>query len=206
MNRALLKENAKKSLQGKYGDAIALLGIMFAFSFALGLVIVFFGLEEDLASTLSDLCSLLISCALGFGMTSYFLKISRNEPVTYNELFSKTNMFVSYLSISLLVGLFIFLWTLAFIIPGIIASLSYSMVFFVKLDNPDMGAMDVLRKSKQIMSGHKMDYFVLGLSFLGWVILGVFTFGILYLWLIPYMQVTYANFYNSIKDENKAAL
>ena len=106
----------------------------------------------------------------------------------------------------LLVGLFIFLWTLAFIIPGIIASLSYSMVFFVKLDNPDMGAMDVLRKSKQIMSGHKMDDFVLGLSFLGWVILGVFTFGILYLWLIPYMQVTYANFYNSIKDENKAAL
>lgn len=206
MNRALLKENAKKSLQGKYGDAIALLGIMFAISFALGLVIGFFRLEEDLASTLSDLCSLLISCALGFGMTSYFLKISRNEPVTYNELFSKTNMFVSYLSISLLVGLFTFLWTLAFIIPGIIASLSYSMVFFVKLDNPDMGAMDVLRKSKQIMSGHKMDYFVLGLSFLGWVILGAFTLGILYLWLIPYMQVTYANFYNSIKDENKAAL
>lgn len=206
MNRALLKENAKKSLQGKYGDAIALLGIMFAISFALGLVIVFFRLEEDLASTLADLCSLLISCALGFGMTSYFLKISRNEPVTYNELFSKTNMFVSYLSISLLVGLFIFLWTLAFIIPGIIASLSYSMVFFVKLDNPDMGAMDVLRKSKQIMSGHKMDYFVLGLSFLGWAILGAFTLGILYLWLIPYMQVTYANFYNSIKDENKAAL
>ena len=206
MNRALLKENSKKSLQGKYGDAIALLGIMFAISFALGLVIGFFRLEEDLASTLSDLCSLLISCALGFGMTSYFLKISRNEPVTYNELFSKTNMFVSYLSISLLVGLFTFLWTLAFIIPGIIASLSYSMVFFVKLDNPDMGAMDVLRKSKQIMSGHKMDYFVLGLSFLGWVILGAFTLGILYLWLIPYMQVTYANFYNSIKDENKAAL
>ena len=206
MNRALLKENAKKSLQGKYGDAIALLGIMFAISFALGLVIGFFRLEEDLASTLSDLCSLLISCALGFGMTSYFLKISRNEPVTYNELFSKTNMFVSYLSISLLVGLFTFLWTLAFIIPGIIASLSYSMVFFVKLDNPDMGAMDVLRKSKQIMSGHKMDYFVLGLSFLGWAILGAFTLGILYLWLIPYMQVTYANFYNSIKDENKAAL
>ena len=206
MNRALLKQNAKKSLQGKYGDAIALLGIMFAISFALGLVIGFFRLEEDLASTLSDLCSLLISCALGFGMTSYFLKISRNEPVTYNELFSKTNMFVSYLSISLLVGLFTFLWTLAFIIPGIIASLSYSMVFFVKLDNPDMGAMDVLRKSKQIMSGHKMDYFVLGLSFLGWAILGAFTLGILYLWLIPYMQVTYANFYNSIKDENKAAL
>lgn len=206
MNRALLKENAKKSLQGKYGDAIALLGIMFAISFALGLVIGFFRLEEDLASTLADLSSLLISCALGFGMTSYFLKISRNEPVTYNELFSKTNMFVSYLSISLLVGLFTFLWTLAFIIPGIIAALSYSMVFFVKLDNPDMGAMDVLRKSKQIMSGHKMDYFVLGLSFLGWVILGAFTFGILYLWLIPYMQVTYANFYNSIKDENKAAL
>lgn len=206
MNRALLKENAKKSLQGKYGDAIALLGIMFAISFAIGLVVGFLNFDEKTGELISELVSLVLSCALGFGMTSYFLKISRNEPVTYTELFSKTNMFGSYLSISLLVGLFTFLWTLAFIIPGIIAALSYSMVYFVKLDNPDMGAMDVLRKSKQIMSGHKMDYFVLGLSFLGWAILGALTLGILYLWLIPYMQVTYANFYNSIKDENKAAL
>lgn len=205
MNRALLKENAKKSLQGKFWDAVALLGIMFGISFALGLVVGFLPFDEKTGELISELGSLVLSCLLGFGMTSYYLKISRNEPVTYQELFSKTNMFVPYLCISLLVGLFTFLWTLAFIIPGIIAALSYSMVFFVKLDNPDMGAMDVLRKSKQIMSGHKWDYFVLGLSFLGWAILGAFTLGILYFWLIPYMQVTYANFYNSIKDENKAA-
>ena len=52
------------------------------------------------------------------------------------------------------------------------------------------------------MNGHKMDYFILNLSFFGWAILGIFTFGLLYLWLIPYMQVTFANFYNEIKEQN----
>ena len=69
-----------------------------------------------------------------------------------------------------------------------------------------MKAMDVLKKSKEMMSGHKWDFFVLGLSFIGWAILGIFTFGLLYFWLYPYMQVSFANFYNSIKDENKTTI
>ena len=206
MNRVEIKENAKASLKGKYGDAIAVIGILFGLSFACGLVVAFLGLDEDMSDFIASIFSLGLSCLLGFGLMSYFLKISRNEEVTYNELFNKMDMFWPYLSISLLVGLFTLLWTLAFIIPGIIAALSYSMVFYIKLDNPDLGALDVIKKSKQMMSGHKFDFFVLSLSFVGWIILGAFTFGILYLWLIPYMQVSYANFYNSIKDVNKTTV
>ena len=132
-------------------------------------------------------------------MLSYFLKVSRNEPVTYKELFSKTNLFWSYLGIALLTSLFIILWSFLFIIPGIIASISYSLIYYIKLDNPELSASEVISKSKEMMNGHKWDYFVLGLSFIGWSILGIFTFGVLYLWLFPYMQVTYANFYNSLK-------
>ena len=200
MNRIELKNRAKESLKGKYGEAIKLLLITFAISFVTGFVVGFLNLDEDIAELISSIVSFAVAGLLGFGTVSFFLKISRNEPVTYKELFSKINMCFSYLAISLLVGLFTALWSLLLIIPGIIAAINYSLVFFVKLDNPELGALEVLRKSKEMMNGHKWDFFVLILSFLGWAILGIFTLGILYLWLVPYMQVTYANFYNSLKE------
>lgn len=200
MNRIELKNRAKESLKGKYGEAIKLLLITFAISFATGFVIGFLNLDEDIAELISSIVSLAVAGLLGFGTVSFFLKISRNETVTYKELFSKINMCFSYLAISLLVGLFTALWSLLLIIPGIIAAINYSLVYFVKLDNPELGALEVLRKSKEMMNGHKWDFFVLILSFLGWAILGIFTLGILYLWLVPYIQVTYANFYNSLKE------
>ena len=110
-------------------------------------------------------------------------------------------MFVSYLVISLLVGIFVTLWSLLLIIPGIIAALGYSQVYLVKLDNPEMGDFDAIKKSKELMKGHKWEFFLLGLSFIGWMILGIFTLGILYLWLIPYMSVTMCNFYNELVSQ-----
>jgi len=199
MNRVEIKEKAKASLKGKYGDAIALLFIYLGISFAGGFILGFLGLDDTSMELASNIVAIILSALLEFGMLSYFLKVSRNEPVTYKELFSKTNLFWPYLGIALLTSLFIILWSFLFIIPGIIASISYSLIYYIKLDNPELSASEVISKSKEMMNGHKWDYFVLGLSFIGWSILGIFTFGILYLWLFPYMQVTYANFYNSLK-------
>jgi len=199
MNRAEIKEKAKTSLKGKYGDAISLLFVYLGISFAGGVILVFLGLDETSMELASNIVAIIISALFEFGMLSYFLKISRNEAVSYKELFSKTNLFWPYIAISLLTSIFIILWSFLFIIPGIIASISYSLVYYIKLDNPELSASEVISKSKEMMSGHKWDFFVLGLSFIGWAILGIFTFGILYLWLVPYMQVTYANFYNSLK-------
>ncbi len=201
MDRSELKRKAKESLKGKYGDAITLMIISFGISFAAGLIIGFCGLDENITKFISSIVSIIISGLIGFGIVSYFLKVSRNENVTYKELFSETNMFWSYIGIALLVGLFTMLWSLLFIIPGIIAALSYSLVYCIKLDNPELDVKEVLTKSKQMMNGHKWEYFVLILSFLGWIILGIFTFGVLYLWLIPYMQVTLCNFYNNLKKD-----
>ena len=164
MNRIELKNKAKESLKGKYGDAITLILITYAINFAAGLIIGFMGLEESIIDLLSNIASIIISGIIGFGTVSYYLKVSRKESVTYKELFSKMNMFWSYIGISLLVGLFTLLWSLLFIIPGIIAALNYSLVYFIKLDNPELSASDVLEKSKQMMKGHRWDYFVLGLS------------------------------------------
>lgn len=200
MSRAELKEAAKISLKGKYKEAIKLLGIFLLISLGISFIIVNLGFNEETTNMLDSIISIVFSGLLYFGYYSFFLKISRNEEVTYNELFKKTNLFWPCVAIMLLTGIFIFLWSLLFIIPGIIASISYSMVYFVYLDNPDLSPMDAISKSKEIMKGHKMDYFILNLSFIGWSILSIFTLGILLLWLIPYMQVTFANFYNKIKN------
>lgn len=199
MSRAELKQRAKDSLKGKYGEAIKILLLYYAISFAIGFFLGFLNLGEDTTNLLSAIVGIVVSGLFLFGYNNFFLKISRNEEVTYKELFSKTNLFLTCIALTFLIGIFTFLWSLLFIIPGIIAALNYSIAYFVALDNPEMGAMDVLRKSKELMYGHKMEYFILTLSFLGWAIVDLFTLGILNLWLVPYMQVTYANFYNEIK-------
>lgn len=204
MSRAELKANAKRNLQGRYGEAVKLFVLFLFISYIASFVIVllsYSGMSENVYGLLSNIVSFAIPGLFFLGYYSFFLKVSRNEEATYKELFSKTNLFLPCIAILLLVGIFTFLWSLLFIIPGIIAALSYSMVYFVALDNPELGAMDVIRKSKDLMQGHKMDYFILELSFVGWAILSVFTLGFLLLWLIPYMQVTMANFYNEIKKE-----
>ena len=83
--------------------------------------------------------------------------------------------------------------------------LMYSMVGYIVVDNPQLGAIETMRRSRQIMDGNKWRLFVLALSFIGWIILGIFTLGIGYLWLIPYMTTTEAAFYCDVRDAEKAA-
>lgn len=206
MNREELKSSAKASLQGKYPETIKMIVIYFAINFAIGFVIGLIGgianMDRQILSGFTSIISTVVSCLLILGLNSYFLKISRNETVSYKELFSKTNLFAFCLSLTILVGIFTYLWLLLFIIPGIIAAISYSQAYYIALDNPNLSAKECIDESKKLMNGHKMDYFLLHLSFIGWILLGALTLGILYFWLIPYMSVTEANFYNKL-IENK---
>ncbi len=207
MNRAELKANAKRSLQGKYGQAI-LMTIIFSFITSMVTYVVLLGgpnaskITVMILEYVAIILRLSVFAFLTLGSVSFYLKVSRNEEVTWKELFSKTNLWLGLLGVTIVTGVFISLWSLLIVIPGIIASYRYAMVDYILLDNPNIGIMDCINKSKKMMYGHKMDLFLLHLSFIGWVILGVFTLGILYLWLMPYMSVTIANFYNSIKDQN----
>ena len=217
MDRLKLKNSAKESLKGHYGEFFKMLLVCVLISFCIGFVAgildgvckttwvvgkqELFGQSVDQTVGLfGTIGSIIDTCLFTFGITSFFLKISRNEEVTYKELFSKINLAVFYFALTFVAGLFISLWTLLLIIPGIIATYAYKMIYYIKLDNPEIGVLDAIKKSKEMMNGHKWDFFVLELSFIGWIILGVFTLGILYLWLVPYMAVTECNFYNSIKD------
>ena len=209
LSRTELKSNAKTSLEGKYGNAILTLLMLFGISFICGIVLAvvynIFEIASDSAfrKILSNVADLVISGLFTFGFLSYFVKVSRNEEVDYTELFSKTKLFIPYVLSTLLIGIFTFLGFLLFIIPGIIIAISLSQVYYIILDNPEIDIMSALRKSRSMMKGHKAEYFVLQLSFLGWCILGILTCGILFLWLVPYMSVTFANFYNNLKQINE---
>lgn len=217
MNRTELKNNAKKSLNNHYGDAIIIILLTSIISNVVTVVPSSFaggfqGIGEVFGSfflsgagffmsLISFALAIIVPAFLTFGSLSFFLKISRNEKADYRELFTKFDMAVPYILITLVTSIFVMLWSLLFIIPGIIAALSYTLVYFIALDNPEMDVLDVIKRSKEMMMGYKFEYFILQLSFMGWIILGLFTCGILYFWLIPYMYVTNCNFYNHLLKE-----
>lgn len=131
-----------------------------------------------------------------------YLNIARNatQKPKVGDVFKGFEHFWPSFKITFLIGLYTLLWSLLFVIPGIIKGFSYSQAMYIIADNPNMRARDAIRLSSQMMDGHKMDLFILQLSFIGWAILGVFTLGLLYIWLEPYMQATYTNFYLSLKQ------
>ena len=99
---------------------------------------------------------------------------------------------------ALLCSIYLVLWTLLFIIPGIVKSLSYAMTPFILLENPYMSAKEAITASRKLMDGHKGELFILGLSFIGWEFLCVLTCGIGYLFLNPYMNAAHAAFYRNL--------
>ncbi len=97
--------------------------------------------------------------------------------------------------------IFVVLWSLLLVIPGIIKSLSYAMTNYILVDRPDLSANEAINLSKEMMYGHKFDLFYLYLSFAGWFILCILTLGIGYLWLLPYVQTAQASFYLDVKAD-----
>lgn len=96
------------------------------------------------------------------------------------------------------------LWALLLLIPGIVKGLAYAMTPYIIKENPEMKAIDAIHLSQDMMRGHKYDLFYLGLSFIGWIILGIFTLGIGLLWVIPYIGTAQAAFYEDLKAEYEA--
>ena len=101
--------------------------------------------------------------------------------------------------IGLMTSLFTFLWSLLFVIPGIVKAYAYSMAYYIKLDHPDYGWNACITASRQMMDGHKWEKFVLDLSFLGWIIVGSLCLGVGTLWVTPYMEAANAQFYEYVR-------
>ena len=204
MSISEIKKTAKSKMEGHYGEAIKLLVLIIIgeaiFSIIDGYIGVSIGFVNSDGRSAFNLLSTLFSVIMSIGSTSFFLKIARGQEATYKELIQHKELIIPYFIITILTGIFVVLWSLLLIIPGIIAAFSYSLVLYILLDEPNLDAMDVIKKSKELMKGNKWKLFCLEISFIGWTILGIFTLGILYLWLAPYMSTSLAVFYDDIKQ------
>ena len=155
---------------------------------------------------------LLLTGPLCFGLVAVFLSLARGkENVDLADLFKgfTDGGFVRLLLLGLLQEIFIFLWSLLFLIPGIVKSYSYSQAIYLAYDHPDWDWKQCIDESRRIMDGNKMKLFVLDLSFIGWYIVGMLACGVGVLWVDPYRQAARAEFYEELTGgvvvENKEA-
>jgi len=137
------------------------------------------------------------------GITSFCMKIARGEDAKIIEIFEQNHILVKSVIMNLLIYLFIALWSLLFVIPGIVAYYRYRFAYYVLVDNPKMSVMEALKESKRLTKGKKLDMFVLDLSFIGWWLLAMVAFMIGNLWLEPYIKITYAVLYDELKKEKQ---
>ena len=147
-----------------------------------------------------SLAQIIMGGTVQIGYARYLLKQHDQKDRDVGELFSDFDRFGRGFLQMLLRSLYVILWSLLFIIPGIIAGLSYAMTPFIMAEYPELTASEAISASKEMMDGYKTDLFILGLTFFGWQLLCLLTLGIGNLFLRPYMDAAYAAFYNSIKQ------
>lgn len=189
MTRIELKSAAKEQIKGK-------IGILFVMMLIVGIL----GVACAYIPVIGPIGALIITPAFEISMCMIYLKLTKREEISVGDVFNGFNITGKAVWLAIITQFFTFLWTLLFIIPGIVKVYSYSMAMYILADNPELTAREALSKSKEIMDGHKFDLFVLQLSFFWWYLLGSITLGIAYIYVLPYVSATIANFYNSIKE------
>ena len=133
----------------------------------------------------------------------FFLRLIRKEDLAYGHLFDGFRQYVRIFLAMLLKGIYVLLWSLLLIIPGIIKEYSYAMTENILKDNPDMNGEQAIRESMRMMEGHKMQLFLLDLSMIGWLILSILSLGIGFLFSYPYLCTAHAHFYEDVKKESE---
>ena len=189
-----LMKNAEESLSGKWGLAVGTFFVIIAINIAIQMM--------SEISSIASLISIIISGPLTLGIAIFSLNISRGNEVNSNQIFDGFKNFGNSIGAYLLMLVFVLLWSLLLIIPGIIAALSYAMTFYIMADNEDISPMDAIDESKRLMDGSKWKLFEMYIRFFGWSILCILTLGIGFLWFIPYMYVSLAKFYDDLKKND----
>lgn len=120
----------------------------------------------------------------------------------FDDFFSVYKRMGRWIYVYILRQLFTMLWMLLLIVPGVIKSYSYAMTMFIAKDNPQMGANECINRSMVMMEGNKMKLFLLDLSFIGWILLGILSLGIGMFWVLPYYYSSRAKFYEELKSRS----
>lgn len=232
MTASEIRQEARKSLTGKWGKAALATLVFFVIDYVISFVL-------NLVPAIGAIASTIISVPLSFGFIVVVMaKLKRGEEISYIEFFK--NGFDKFAKVWQ-VTLWIFVKMLAPIVVAIVGAIvmtsgvtmsvaesstgsvltilgvvvylvgiiwaipraySYKLALYIINDNPDMLAKDAVEKSAEIMNGHRWEFFWLQLTFIGWAFLACLTFGIGMLWLIPYIQVSTVAFYDNLIGNN----
>ncbi|CAK8053547.1 DUF975 family protein [Eupransor demetentiae] len=209
INRIDLKNEAKSKLKGKWGYAILLALIELIFAFIYGT-----GAESSVHQTgtyfgfafIGGIIYSLIVFGTDFVLLDFFRNTEKKrEPVLqFVRVYQEKGLFSGTLVIAILVYIWTYLWSLLLIVPGVIKGLAYSQAHFIYRDHLEagekIGYTQAVTESREMMDGHKWELFVLGFSFLGWILLGCITAGIAFIWVLPYIQLTTAGYYQKLKE------
>ncbi len=207
--RAQVKQWAKEHRDGNKWNiwqVILVVGIITGAT--TGIVELIFPGTPENPNTIASLLNTVIEFALvplTIGQIVYIVNIVRGKKFELGQIFSKYSDFLRIFVSDLLVGVFVFLFTLLLIVPGIIRAISYFLVNYILADDDfkDLSATEILDLSRKLMDGHKTDYFVMSLYYFGMMLLGCFTLGILWIWVIPEMNLAYVKFATELLDEYK---
>lgn len=180
-NKILMRE-ARAALADKWGLAVGT-------NFVYGLI-----------NGIGNEVSIVIGGPMQLGLSIFSLNIARKKKAEFAQLFDGFKDFGNALLAFILVTVFVFLWALLLIVPGIIAAIGYAQTFYILADNKGIDGNEARKRSKAMMAGHKWRYFKLCLRFTGWFFLSILTLGIGFLWLVPYFNVSTAKFYDDVKD------
>ncbi len=182
-DRKVLKQAAKNDLKPFYWRVLLayLAATIISQAFNLYSTGVFLagGRMDAALVTVIDVVSFCLTSVFAYGICAVFTDIVRTKDFKFETIFCGFKRFGSTVLLGVLQLVFIILWSLLFFIPGIIKMIAYSMVYYIQRDNPDMSANECLKASIRLTKGHKMDIFILLLSFIGWYILAGFVYGAL---------------------------
>lgn len=186
-----LREEASKSLDGKW--AMAALATLIYIVIAGGVSSIPF---------IGKVLSLLIGLPLSYGYVVLLLNGFRGtEKLEMGNLFEGFYDYGRIFGTMFLIAIYTMLWTLLLVIPGIIKSYSYALTPYILRDEPQLKFNGAIEKSMRMMEGHKMELFILDLTFIGWFLLCVVTFGLAYFWICPYYVTARIAFYEMLKAE-----
>lgn len=193
------KNRALSALENKWGNFVA---ITFVYGFIIGITQILSGDKDSPAILhLIGLVLFILALPLTWGYQTLFLGAVRGGEATAKDMFEGYNkeLFSRVLTTTLLYYVYVFLWSLLLLIPGCIKAYSYAMTPYILKDNPEMKNNAAIEESMRMMDGHKLELFLLDLSFIGWAILSILTCCIGFLWLTPYMNMARVNFYEDLK-------
>lgn len=221
MDRIRIKQEAKMCVEGnrwalwKPTLVVAIITIAISTLLATGLLL-YFGsdyllsmdyeymveyIQNSSASTIANLLASIITAPLSYGLIMYYVEFERAEQANINIIFKPFQYVIKVFVINVFINILVSIGSMLLIIPGIIMAAAFSCVPYIYMKHPELGVMDMVSHAWRMMKGHKFEYIILELSFLGWHLLGTITCGLAYIWIIPYYQMTLVKFFNAIDEE-----